>query len=329
MRRMENMHNFQIPFPARFALFAAAVILACAVSAYAQAKPLIRVRPETTLEKGVVTLGDISDVTDGKLASLSLGYAPNIGATREITRDQILLAIRAAGSSENDFVLDSPLKVFVHRAGQSISADQLRAAVEKEVLAHFPEGKIEARIVRLDVPENLQTPAGKLDIRVNTANVRNFFSKFSLPVEVRVDEKIVRTFAANVEVEAFAEVLVAARDLPVNSRIMESDLRSEKRRLEKPAASYVLETTRLRGAVLIRNIPAGTEVTTDAIAAGVVVKAGDTVKLEAVSGGLKLIITGEARTSGKIGDRISVKNLQSGAILQATVVDDGQARIAF
>jgi flagellar basal body P-ring formation protein FlgA len=327
---MEKMNNFQIPFPARFALFAAAAVLMCAASMFAQGEQVIHVRPHTTVEKETVTLGDIADIPAGrKLGAISLGYAPNIGATRELTRAQIILAITAAGISENEFVLDSPLKVLIRRAGQAVSGDRVRGSVEKAVLANFPAGNVEARIVRLDVPENLQIPAGKLDIRVNAANVRNFFSKFSLPVEVRVDDRIIRTFAANVEVEAFAKVLVAARDLPVNGRITEADVRFEKKKLEKPVTSYLLETTPLRGAMLIRSVPAGSEITTDLFIAGVVVKAGDTIRLEAVSGNLKLIITGEARTSGKIGDRISVKNLQSGAILQATVVDEGYARAAF
>jgi flagella basal body P-ring formation protein FlgA len=225
--------------------------------------------------------------------------------------------------------LDAPLKATIRRTGQIVSTEQVRAAVEKAVLSGLSIDKIEARITRLDLPESLLAPAGKLDIHTNFSNIRNPFAKFSLPVEIRVDDRLIRTFAAGVEIEAFADVLVAAIDMAVNTRITETNVKFERKRLVKPLAAYLLDTARLRGAMLIRNVAAGAEITSDTFAAGVVVKYGDTVSLEAVSETIKLIIVAEARGSGKIGDRIAVKNLQSGAILQAVVTDEGHVRVAF
>lgn len=330
---MEKKHNFPIPFPALFALSVAVVVFACAIPVFAQGKPGIRVRAESTIETDHVLLGDISEITGGpdadRLASISLGYAPALGMTREIPRPQIALAIAAAGYSKSEIILDSPEKITIRRAGQLVTAQQIREAVEKAVLGGFTADKIEARIARLDVPGNIQVPAGKLELRATATNVRNLFSKFSVPVEVRVDDRTIRTFAANVEVEAFADVLVAAQDLSVNSRISETDVKFEKKRLVKPLTAYLLDPAALRGVMLIKNLSAGAEITSDTFVDAVVVKYGDVVSLEAVSGSIKLIISGEARGSGKIGDRIAVKNLQSGAILQAVVTDEGHARVAF
>jgi flagellar basal body P-ring formation protein FlgA len=328
---MEKKHNFQIPFPARIALFAAAVIFS-AVSGFAQGKPVISVRAESTVEKDRISLGDISEISavaDTRLASLSLGYAPNVGSIREITRSQIALALSAAGFQEGNVELVSPAKVTIRRAGQMVLEGQIREIVEKAIFARLSPDRIEARIVRLDVFQTIQVPAGVLDIRTDTANVRNLFARFSLPLEIRVDGRLIRTHSVGVEIEAFANVLITAKDLPVNSRISEADVKFEKKRLVKSLSSYLLDTTRLRSFVLIKNLSAGSEITSETLAAAVVVKYGDTVSLEAVSGKVTLIIMGEARGSGKIGDRIAVKNLQSGAILQAVVTDEGHARVAF
>jgi flagella basal body P-ring formation protein FlgA len=332
MKRTSN--NLQLPHTKYPVFLAVVILLFAAFAGNAQDKITIRVAAEATIESDRVTLGDISRISGGvesagRLGSISLGYAPNIGMSREINRAQIVLAISAAGFSEGDFVLDSSLNIVIHRTGQQVSEVQIRETVEKSVLALLPADRIEARVLRLEVPPRILVPAGKLEIRTNIAGIRNLFARFSLPVEIRVNNKIVRTFAANIEIEAFANVAVAVKELAGQAKIIETDVRFERKRLVRPLASYVLDAARLRGAMLIKDITAGSELTSDLFVAGIVIKYGDAVRLEAVSGTLKVTINGEARSAGKIGDRIAVKNMQSGAILQAFVVDEGIARVAF
>lgn len=304
------------------------------LSISAQSKIAIKVYPVTMVENDRIELGKIARISceatkTERLKSISLGYAPNIGMTREILRSQIALAISAAGFTENEVSLETPAKILIHRAAQEISANQIREAVEKTILSQFSTDKISVQIVRLVLPENFQVPTGKTEIHISTANVSNPFLPFSLPIEIRVDDETVRRFAINLEIAAFAEIMVAAKDLTANSKIGESDVRIEKHRLNKPVANYLRETERLRGMVLLKNVSVGMAITTELITAGYVIKSGDLVQIEAQSGTFKIIIKGEARTSGKIGDRISVKNSQSGAILQATVIDQGLVKINF
>lgn len=311
-----------------------AIILFFCFPVFAQNKITVRVSSETIIGNDRVELGAVAQVSgesneSQRLKKISLGYAPNVGMMREISREQISLAISAAGFSASEIVLETPSKILVRRAGQEISPNQIREAVEKSILSQFSADKIQARIVRLDVPEKIQVAVGKLEIRVNVSGVRNLFARFSLPVEIRVDDKTVRRLAATLEIEAYAEVFIAAKDLSANSKIAETDVRLERRRLEKPITNYLRETGKLRGAMLIKNIAVGAEITTDSFVARVVIKSGDSVRIEAQSGNLKIIVSGEARSSGKIGDRIAVKNSQSGAILQAVVLDENLVRIAF
>lgn len=315
-------------------VFSVAIIFLCSLSIAAQSKATVRVAPETTVEIDRIELGAIAQISGDlekceRLKKISLGYAPNVGMTREIAFGQIVLALDAAGFSESEITLNCPEKILVRRAGQEISQTQIRDAIEKSVLNQFSENKVEARITRLDTPAKIQAPIGKIEIRANALSVRNLFEKFSLPVEIRVDGKLFRTLAATVEIEAFAEIFVAAKDLSANAKITESDVRLEKRRLEKPIQNYLRDAEKLRGVMLMKNIANGVEITIDSFISAVVIKSGDTIRIEARSGNLKLIVTGTARSSGKIGDRIAVKNSQSGAIIQAIVVDEGLVKIAF
>ncbi len=317
-------------------VFSAAIFLLFFVgSLFAQGKAVIHVSAETTIENDRVTLGDIAEISGAneeaknRLKMVSLGYAPNVGMTREIFKDKILLAIAAAGFSKNDFALDAPAKIFVRRTAQIVGQNLLREAVEKAVLTNFQRENISAKIVRLDLPSDIQISSGKVEVRANPINAGNFFLPFSVSLEIRVDEKIVRRASATVQVEASAEILVAAKDLISGAKIAESDVKKEIRRLEKPLNSYLRDASKLRGAILTNNLSGGAEITIDAVAAGYVIRGGDLVRIVGESGKMQIIINGEARSSGKIGDRIAVKNSQSGTILQAVVVDEGLVKVLF
>jgi flagella basal body P-ring formation protein FlgA len=328
------MRRMHIGFYWSSGVFALAVLLFGFDSVSGQARTTIRVSPDNTVETDRFILGDISQISgestrSKRLRSISLGYAPNVGMTREISRGQIVLAINASGFSEKEVVLDTPETILVHRAAQDVSQDQIREAVESAVFGQFATEKISAKIVRLDVPGRIQIPTGTLEIRVNVSGVHNLFARFPLPIEIRVSNKTIRTFAATVEVEAYADVFVAAKDLHANAKIGQADVRLEKRRLERPLTCYLRDVQQLRGGILLKDIRNGSEIMTDSFVAGVVIRFGDSLRVETRSGNLKIIIKGEARASGKIGDRIAVKNSQSGAILQAVVLDEGLVKVTF
>lgn len=330
---MRKIRNNLLPY---FSLSAAIVLLvifhSTSIPAPARSRLVIRVSAETAVKDELVKLGDISQISgspddSGRARNISLGYSPNIGMTRQIIRREILLGLSAAGFSETEIALETPAAIYVRRSGQEILAEQIREVIQRSLAAQFSDDQVSERIVRLDLPMSVQVPIGKVDIHVNLGGIRNLFARFSLPVEIRVDGRLVKTVAATTEIEAFAEVLVAVRDLPANAKIAPSDVRLEKRRLEQPIVNYLLDPEKLHGAFLLRRLTSGTEITTDTFAAGVVVKYGDPVRVEARSGELKILLNGEARSAGRIGDRIAVKNLQSGAILQAIVMDEGVVKV--
>jgi flagellar basal body P-ring formation protein FlgA len=181
----------------------------------------------------------------------------------------------------------------------------------------------------LDLPDKIAVPLGKIDLRANIANVQNPFAPFALSIEIRVGDSVFRRLPTNIEIEAYAEILVAAKDLTMNAKIGESDVKLEKRRLEKPLTGYLRDSAKLRGIKLIKNLASGAEITSDAFISDVVIRSGDLVRIVGQAGKLQITVNGEARSNGKIGDRIAVKNSQSNSIIQATVVDEGLVKVFF
>jgi len=295
---------------------------------------VVKLNTETIVEKETVSLGDIGQIfgNDPKLKRLqqiSLGYSPVVGLIREISKTRIMMAIAAAGFTADQVLLKAPNSIFIRRAGQMIDPAQIKEAVKRTVFRQFLNDGVDARIVRLDIPENIEAPIGEVDIRVKLSNIRNIFAPFSVAFEIRINDRIFSRQSANVELEAFAEVYVLTKDLSVNTRISEKDVSLERRRIEKPFTSYLSKKKHLKGKKVVRNITKGSVLTRDSYVADFVIKAGDLVRIEGRSGRLRIFVNGKAQSSGRIGDRIAVKNLQSNNILQAIVHDEGLVKVSF
>lgn len=305
-------------------------------------RPLIQVRSDVTVSSAQVTLGDLADVqaTDetisARLRAVTLGYAPNVGLLRQIPREKIALAIAAAGFAVGTVQLESPAQVTVRRAAQTIDPARIQAEVERVTLAEFNAGGAMARLVKLDLPSAIAVPAGKVEIRAVPGTARNLFAPFQVFVELWVDGRITNRFAVTTLIEAHAPVLVAVRDVPANVRLQREDFRLAVRRLDKPVASYLRDPNQLRGMTLRAAIVRDEPLTTDALVAGIIIRPGDEVRILARSnshtsdkGCLQIVVAGEARGAGRIGDLIAVRNKVSGVLIQAKVMDEGMVQVLF
>ena len=315
-------------------VFALILFFVAGVSVTAQTKTIVSVAVETIVENQTINLGDVARISGDaaqieRLKNISLGYAPNIGAVQVLTRERIALAISAAGFAAAEVRLDAAPSVSIRRAAQEISRATLLEAVENAVRNQISAETIDARLIKIDLPEKIFAPNGKVEIRTNLAGVRNLFARFAVSIEIRVDDRTVRRFSANAEIEAFVKVFVAAQNLAANAKITAADVRLEKRRIENPLSFYLRDVEKLRGTTLVKNVAAGMEITSDSFVASIVIRVGDRVRIVGQSGKMQIIVNGEARASGKIGDRIAVKNLQSNAVLQAVVEDEGLVKVIF
>lgn len=303
----------------------------------AQAQPsvFVRVAPESTAHTDLLTLGDIAEVqaTDNsiseRLRAIALGYAPSIGAVRELPRERLVLSLTAAGFPPSNLRLEAPPTALIRRAAQTIAPEVVREAVERITLTELRAQGATARLVRLDLPPLIEAPSGPIEVRAQSGGMRDLFTPFTVSIEFWQTNRIVRRLSITAQVEAFAPVVVAARDLPANVRLRQPDLAIEVRRLERPAQLYVLDTAKMRGTSVKRTVARGTPLTLDLLLAEYVIQPGDNVRIVTKGDRLQIMAVGEARAAGRIGDRIQVKNKQSGLLLQAVVVDEGLVNVVL
>jgi flagella basal body P-ring formation protein FlgA len=295
----------------------------------------VRVNAESTARSDSLTLGDIADVQTNEpqlameLRAIALGYAPQVGAVREMTKQKIALAISAAGFSQEVVGMEAPAITLIRREAQTVDQALVRQAVERSLVATLHSAGATAGLTRLDLPSNIEVPTGLVEVRASVAAVRTLFSPFPVSIEFWVDGRLFKRLSVTAQAEAFAPVLVAARDLDSKTRLREGDFKVEVRPLVRNSSLYFSEPTRLRGASLVHSLARGEAITTDAVVADIVVKPGDPVRIVGQSGALTILVMGEARAAGRVGDRIQVKNLQSGLLFQAVIVDEGVVSVRF
>lgn len=320
----------------RAALAALALAIAAAVPAYGQGGSLatVEINAISKAHGDRITLGDIADISSEdpkmreRLSGISLGFAPSVGAVRELEHDRIVMLIAAAFPDGGVYV-EGPDVAIIERDAQRIEPSTLREAVEREALGGLSSAGATARLVRLDLPEKVEVPAGKVDVRASLMGVRDLLAPFSVRIDVRVDGQVARRLVATAQVEAYAPVLVAGRDLLPQGRIRPEDVAVEVRRLERPVSFYLHDERQLRGVAASRAIHVGDAIMSDSVVGAVVVKAGDNVRIVGEAPGVAIAAQGEARSAGRIGDRIQVKNTQSGLLLQAVIVGEGAVRVVF
>lgn len=299
------------------------------------ARATVRVQAESTARRDSLTLGDIADVQTNEpelaiqLRAIALGYAPQVGAVRELTKQKIALAISAAGFSQEVVDMEAPAVTLVRREAQTVDPVLVRQTVERSLVASLPSVGTTARLTRLDLPSHIEVPTGLVELRASVSASTSLFNPFPVAIEFRVDGRLFKRLSTTAQAEAFAPVMVAARDLGVKTRLREGDFKVELKPLLRNPSLYLSEPTRLRGASLVHSLAPGEAITLDALIADIVVKPGDPVRIVGQSGALTILVMGEARAAGHVGDRIQVKNLQSGLLFQAVIVDEGVVSVRF
>jgi flagella basal body P-ring formation protein FlgA len=312
------------------------VVIACASLNFAAgARPIVLVHSETIARGDKLTLGDIAAISNADQASaavlknINLGYSPEVGMVRQIYRDKIAIALAAAGFSEGAVELRSQPFVTIRRESQTVDLNLVREVVENTTLAGLRARGANVEFTKLELPAKVEVRTGAVEIRALAGNVKNVFAPFSVTVEVWVDGRSARRFNVMAQIEATAAVVVAAADLAERARVRTPDYKLETVRLDHDLNTYIFDPQQLRGVTLNRAVSKGQPITTNSFAPDIVVKVGDAVRIIGESGQLKISLTGEARASGHVGDRIQVKNMQSGTILQAVIVDEGIVSVRF
>lgn len=279
-----------------------------------------------------IVLGDIAVIKPAgaeaqAIAQLPVASAPAPGKAKELFTVSVINSLRNRPEA-TDVDWQGSESIVVQRLGNRVGQDQLQAIIDqflKENSAVLPQ--TELRFTSMRAPEALILPAGKLSWKV-TPSRPGIIGSSSFSIAFAVDGKPATTCVARGRLEAIAEAAVAAVTLHKGEVIAEGGIvmkRQDVGGLQKPFTSK----EQLLGMVVARTVNAGTVLEQVHIAQPPVIKGGEMVKILARKGAMQLSTSGLAKTDGRQGEMIQVKNISSNKMIRCRVDGPGVVSVEF
>jgi len=284
-----------------------------------------------TVEKSVITLGDIARFSDTSelakaLSTQIVGQSPVPGETIFLRSIGIKRYLVSTQSLPGNISWQGSPTVTLKRAGITIGPDKILTIIKNYIednKENLPEADISFLPTTLPIPFTL--PVGKLSWEVIPSHpgiLRS--SRFSMIF--RIDGKVVKNMSVRGSVKAIADVVIASQSMARGSVLHRKNLKVTKADISAIPSSC-RDLSELVGKKLKRHIKAGTPILLSMVEALPVVRSGERVKIIITSGSMILTATGLAYSDGQINQMIRVQNLRSRKIVYCRVAAPGLVEV--
>jgi len=186
---------------------------------------------------------------------------------------------------------------------------------------------IELRFKSIKLPSPYRIPVGQIRHQVIPAKPRIIGSR-RMALMTRVDGQIQSNKSIRVEIEALAQIAVAAADLHRGEIITATDIEFNYQDVSR-VSSPIFTLDEVIGKRLKRSVRLGQPLARKLVEFPPVIKRGDLVVINAQSKGLLLTAAGKAKEDGRAGETILVVNSNSGKEVLCRVVAPGQVEVEF
>lgn len=207
-------------------------------------------------------------------------------------------------------------------AAQSYSPLTLKQEVAKFLANHY--GK--------EQHERLEIKVGNLDNRLRLGSCQKAV-KFRLQdptglggnisVQARCPQPQGWALHVPAQVMIYRQIPVAVRTITRGEYLNESHFTNSLVNVSSIRQGYALSTEQIIGKEAKRNIGQGEAFKTSSLDAPTTIKRGETVTLQAQTGGIKVISAGIALADGRLGQKIRVRNSSSERVVTGVVLNQG------
>lgn len=165
-----------------------------------------------------------------------------------------------------------------------------------------------------------EPPACKQPLRVEPVETRHVTR---MRFAAHCDDEAGWQRDAVVRAKVMARVVVMAADVPAGRAIQDADLALEVREVST-APDAVSDTLAVVGLTSRRSLQMGQLVSSRVLLTPVLVQRGQPVTIDARNGDIAVSVAGEALDNGRLREVIRVRNVTSGKVIRARVVDVGK-----
>lgn len=294
----------------------------------------IRILPEAVVYGENYTLGEIAEL-DGfdleliqKISALKIGRSPMPGKSRLVSagtvRSRVMRYLR-----KNQYTLISPKKPLVSRASVKVASGQLKEVVLNEIREQyqkFDDVRISIRTRLRDV----YIPKGEVSYRIRRIGDNKHIGGYSSwMLSLNTDGKEAKKILVRAKVEVIDDVVVAKSRIKRGSEIAESDLLTIRKDISKESKGYASEAELTIGQVARRDILPNEDLNTQVVESPVLVSKGSPVKLVFKGKNIFLSNIAKAMKSGRAGDIIPVRTVNSNKTIYAVVRDSNLVEVAL
>jgi len=205
-----------------------------------------------------------------------------------------------------------------------LSQEEIHRAVEAFVQAGL-KGELEAdgRIeVRTRWQHDITLEAeGDVAVQVRRLSSRPLRGPTVMRVAVLVAGRSQKEMSITADIRHFGQVLVADQGMRRGEELLPEAVVLAERDITRNKDGFFIDPTELEGQRMRRAIRPGNVLTRRHVEPVPVVQRGDEITLLAGSQHLQISLKGEAMQDGGLGERIRVRNADSGKVLYGEVVD--------
>ena len=222
------------------------------------------------------------------------------------------------------------LPIAMSAQGQNLVTEKaIHAAVEEFVRAELKDQLAETE--RCEIHTRWQgnvevVEGGATEIALRRVSTRPFRGPTMARAEIKVDGETIRALTVTVDTRVFAPVLVTSRGVRRGESISEDAVQIRERDVTSEDG-YYSNFGQLEGMQFKRSVGLDRVITRTHVEFVPVVNRGDEVSLIVQTDNLQVTTLGVALQDGGVGERIRVKNQDSGKMLQGEILATGIVRI--
>jgi len=291
----------------------------------------ITFRTTATVSGASITLAEIADISTHStladaLAGQTVAASPDAGQEIVLDTNSIVQKLTRAVTTPAEIKWSGAETVTVKRQGITITAQNIQKTIEAYLTEHskvLPDARY--TFTPKDPPLPFMIPTGDVEWEIIPSNPDIIGSnRFSLIG--RIDNQVVKNFSVRGTLEVLAPVAVAVSNLRRGDLIAETQVQMEPRDISTLRAPC-LQLQQVIGKKLLQSIKVGSVIDLSSIEFPPVVKKGAFVKILGQNNGLQLTASGIAKTDGKQGQIIKVKNTSSDKVIFCRVTAPGLVEV--
>ena len=215
-------------------------------------------------------------------------------------------------------------------AGQVVLQEQeIKAAVERFLAEKLDGRGWEISIRQLSLPPAIKVSKGERNLELIAPASWEGWGPVNIVLVVRVNGVVEKNLSLRLRVDAKTEMVTAARQLLGGTVLTADDLQMQKLDLALAAGYHIKDIADVVGKKTRMTVRAGAPIKSNQLVSVPIIVSGQQVTIVAENEGMKITVSGKARSSGGIGDLIRVQNLVSQKEISARIVDASTVTVGF